>query len=320
MDKTALLLAALLLLPASATVSHARKVARAAVTNVPAANRVMGLPEGGNPFFCPPSPEDPDLREKDKTLERVFPEWTPPPPAAVNDWRAELAALLAQGRRDRAASPAFLEALQCLLDRHADDNSTPPPPSDRLPFHPTFDGPGMPPGWSAVKPEVWRFGDGFATQFRSWADTRFVLSYDPGREWRDYSATFTVESDSWFTYPMRSSAVLYFRYRGVTDSFSLWLDSAGDLTLSSQEARGSRILARIPVESAVIRDGKPWTVTVRGDEIKVFHEGRCFLMASDPAHPRGTVGLEAVHIPARFSSLSVTAPRQSPFPTPKDIP
>lgn len=309
MNKTALLLLALLLLPASATVSHARKAPRATETNGPAANRVMVLPEGDKPFFRPPTPEETDLREKEKTLERVFPEWMSPPPAAADDWRAELAALLAQGRRDRAASPAFLDALQRLLDRHANESPAPPPPSDRLPFHPAFDGPGMPPGWSAVKPEVWRFGDGFATQVRSWADTRFVLSYDPGREWRDYSATFTVESDSWFTHPMRSSAVLYFRYRGVADSFSLWLDSAGDLTLASQETNTSRILARIPVEPAVIRDGKPWTVTVRGDEIKVFHEGRCLLMASDPAHPRGTVGLEAVHIPARFSSLSVTAPR-----------
>jgi hypothetical protein len=309
MNRTLCLLAALLLLPASATVSHARKAPRATETDVPATNQVMVLPEGGHPFLLSPSPEEPDPCPQDKESGRVFPEWKPPPPPpAANDWRTELAALLAQGRRDRAASPAFLDALQQLLDRHAADPAPLSPPSDRLPFHPAFDGPGMPPGWSAVKPEVWRFGDGFATQVRSWADTRFVLSYDPGREWRDYSATFTVESDSWFTHPMRSSAVLYFRYRGVTDSFSLWLDSAGDLTLASQEARGSRILARIPVESAVIRDGKPWTVTVRGDEIKVFHEGRCLLMASDPAHPRGTIGLEAVHIPARFSALSVTAP------------
>ena len=316
MNPTLCLLAALLLFPASATVSHARRAPRAAVTDVPAANdRAMVVPEGETPSFRPAPPEEPAILEKDKTIVRTFPEWTPPPPppapppAAPPDWRPELRTLLAQGRRDRAASPEFLDALQRLLDRHAADPAPVPPPSDRLPFRPAFDAPGMPPGWSAVRPDVWRFGGGFATQIRSWADTRFVLSYDPGRDWRDYSATFTVESDSWFTHPMRSSAVLYFRYRGVADSFALWLDSAGDLTLSSREPGGSRILARIPVEPAVIRDGRPWTVTVRGDEIKVFHEGRCLLMASDPAHPRGTVGLEAVHIPARFSSLSVTAPR-----------
>ena len=242
---------------------------------------------------------------------RRFPEWTPPAsaPAAANDLRAELRALLAQGRRDRAASPEFLDALQLLLDRHAGDAHATPPPSDRLPFRPDFAAPSMPPGWSAIKPDVWRFGDGFATQVRSWADTRFVLSYDPGRDWRDYTATFTVESDSWYTSPMRSSAVLYFRYKNPSDSFSLWLDSAGDISLISLEAgEKQRILGRVPIDPAVIRDGRPWTVTVRGEEIRIHHGGHCLLMASDPAHPAGTIGLESVHIPARFSSVSVTAP------------
>ena len=222
------------------------------------------------------------------------------------DLRADLALLLAQGRRDRAASPEFLDALQRLLDRHAADAPAPPPPSDRLPFRPDFASPAMPPGWSAIKPEVWRFGDGFATQVRSWADARFVLSYDPGRAWRDYLVAFTVESDSWFSPPSRSSAVLYFRYRSPSDAFSLWLDGAGDITLASLEAgEKQRILARVPVDPAVIRDGRPWTVTVRGEEIQVRHEGRCLLMATDPAHPVGTIGLESVHIPARFSAVSV---------------
>jgi hypothetical protein len=272
-----------------------------AVSNAP----LLILEEGKDAVRCPPSRRKTARRDK---KSRVFPKWTPPD-AAPGSLRAELRSLVDQGRRDQAASPAFLDALQLLLDRHANDNPAFPPPSDRLPFHPAFDGPGMPPGWNAIKPEVWRFGDGFATQFRSWADTRFVLSYDPGRDWRDYSATFTVESDSWFTHPMRSSAVLYFRYHNPSDSFSLCLDSAGDITLASNEASSTRILARIPIESAVIRDGKPWTVTIRGEEIKIHHEGRCLLMATDPAHPAGTIGLESIHIPARFSSVSVTAPR-----------
>lgn len=240
----------------------------------------------------------------------VFPEWTPPaaPPSSSPTLHADLALLLAQGRHDRAASPEFLDALQRLLDRHAGDAPAPPPPSDRLPFRPDFASPAMPPGWSAIKPEVWRFGDGFATQVRSWADARFVLSYDPGRAWRDYLVAFTVESDSWFSPPSRSSAVLYFRYRSPSDAFSLWLDGAGDITLASLEAGGrQRILARVPVDPDVIRDGRPWTVTVRGEEIQVRHEGRVLLIATDPAHPAGTIGLEAVHVPVRFSSISVTA-------------
>ena len=108
--------------------------------------------------------------------------------------------------------------------------------------------------------------------------------------------------------PARSSCVLYFRYRGPGDSFSLWLEGAGDLTLASHEREGhQRILSRIPVDTAVIRDGKPWTVTVRGEEIKVWHEGKCLLFATDPAHPAGTIGIESVHIPAYFTGLSVTA-------------
>ena len=239
----------------------------------------------------------------------VFPKWTPPAAApGTPDLRTELRLLLAQGRRDQAASPEFLDALQRLLDRHAADAPAPPPPSDRLPFRPDFTAPSMPPGWSAIKPEVWSFGGGYATQIRSWADTRFVLSYDPGRNWRDYLVTFTVESDSWYTPPARSSAVLYFRYHNPSDAFSLWLDSAGDITLASLEAgEKQRILARVPADPAVIRDGKPWTVTVRGEEIKVHHEGRCLLMATDPAHPTGTIGLESVHVPARFSSVHVAA-------------
>ena len=243
---------------------------------------------------------------------RVFPQWKPPEDGEkgqkpAGDLATELRLLLEQGRRDKDASPEFLNALQRVLDRHAAD-AVPPPPSDQLPFRPDFLSSKMPPGWSAIKPEVWEFGDGFARQIRSWANDRFVLSYDPGRKWTDYTVTFSVESDAWFTPPARSAAVLYFRYRGHEDSFALWLDGAGDLALISHEAGGHlRVLARIPVDTAVIRDGKPWTVTVCGEEIQVWHEGKCLLFATDPAHPAGTIGLESVHIPARFMGLSVTA-------------
>lgn len=269
------------------------------------------------PTNAAPRQTTPDYRGKHRRAHpaipaeapAVFPKWTPPAVApAASDLRAELRLLLAQGRRDQAASPEFLDAIQQLLDRHADDAPAAPPPSDRLPFRPDFSAPSMPPGWSAIKPEVWSFGDGYACQNRSWADTRFVLSYDPGRAWRDYLVAFTVESDSWYTPPSRSSAVLYFRYHSPSDAFSLWLDGAGDITLASLETgEKQRILARVPVDPAVIRDGKPWIVTVRGEEIKVHHEGRCLLMATDPAHPSGTIGLESVHVPARFSSVHVAA-------------
>ena len=260
-------------------------------------------------------------KERPSEPPRVFPQWQPPTDTGkgqkpAGDLAAELRLLLAQGRRDQAASPEFLEALQNLLDRHTAD-AAPPPPSDRLPFRPDFLAPAMPPGWSAIKPDVWRFGDGFARQIRSWANDRFVLSYDPGRKWTDYTVTFSVESDAWFTPPARSSCVLYFRYRGPGDSFSLWLEGAGDLTLASHEREGhQRILSRIPVDPAVIRDGKPWTVTVRGEEIQVWHEGKRLMFATDPAHPAGTIGLESVHIPARFTKLSVTAGATPPSTMP----
>lgn len=264
-------------------------------------------------------------KDQSSTPPRVFPQWQPPVDAGkgqkpAGDLAAELRLLLAQGRRDQAASPEFLDALQNLLDRHT-ANAVPPPPSDRLPFRPDFLAPDMPPGWSAIKPDVWRFGAGFARQIRSWANDRFVLSYDSGRKWTDYTVTFCVESDAWFTPPARSSCVLYFRYRGPGDSFSLWLEGAGDLTLASHEREGhQRILARIPVDPAVIRDGKPWTVTVRGDEIQVWHKGERLMYATDPAHPAGTIGLESVHIPARFTKLSVTAGARPPSTMPESGP
>ena len=51
---------------------------------------------------------------------RVFPPWQPPEKKVGEGTLAtELRALLEQGRRDRAASPEFLDALQRTLDRHA---------------------------------------------------------------------------------------------------------------------------------------------------------------------------------------------------------
>jgi hypothetical protein len=51
---------------------------------------------------------------------RVFPPWQPPAAGnrALEDFAAELQALVEQGRDDKAASPEFLDAIQRLLDRH----------------------------------------------------------------------------------------------------------------------------------------------------------------------------------------------------------
>ena len=241
------------------------------------------------------------------TPPHVFPPWKPgmEGPNGEPGLSAELRKLVAQGKRDRAASPEFLRVLEALLEKYAAEEEN---PSDQLPLKPRFRGPGMPAGWSAVNPSAWRFGDGEARQVESKADTRYVLFYEPGMEWTDYEATFRFKSGAWFQPPMRSSAVLYFRYRGVDDSYSVWMDGAGDLSLISldKERRGGqRILARVPLDVSVVRDGKPWTVKVHGENIEVWHEGQRLLWATDRAHRSGTVGLESVHIPMRFSEVDV---------------
>lgn len=238
---------------------------------------------------------------------RVFSEWHPAGGATdgqENPWLEELRALVEAGRRDRAASPDFLDALERFLERHGGKLAVPPP--DRLPMEADFRGTDWPAGWEAVDATVWRFGGGVAEQTRSWANTRFVLSYAPGKEWRDYSATFRCESEAWMTPPARSAAVLYFRYRGVDDTYSFWMDGAGDIALnSSEKGKPGRLLARVPVAPEIIRDGKPWTIKAKGEKIEAWHEGTCWLQVTDRAHPSGTVGMESVHIPMRFSGISV---------------
>lgn len=234
---------------------------------------------------------------------RMFPPWTQDKSDGKAGESAELRALVAQGRRDRAASPEFLAALEGLAGKWERAGRA---AADRLPMVADWRGEEWPAGWEAVRRDVWRFGAGEARQVESRADMRYVLFYEPGKAWTDYEATVRFESGSWFTPPMRSSAVLYFRYRGVDDSYSLWLDGAGDLSLISldKERRGrQRILARTPVDRATVLDGKPWTVKVRGEEIEVWHGGKRYLFATDGAHPSGTVGVESVHIPMRFSGL-----------------
>lgn len=240
---------------------------------------------------------------------RKFPAWEPGPGKDGGPWAAwerDLRALVAQGRRDKAASPEFLDALEMLANRHK--GRGPVKVLGQLPMREEWGGWGWPEGWEAVRREVWKFGDGAARQVESKADTRYVLFYEPGMAWSDYEVTFCFESGAWFTPPMRSSAVLYFRYRGVDDSYSLWLDGAGDLSLISlDKGHGGkqRILSRMPLDGEVIRDGKPWTVKVHGEEIEVWHEGKRLLYATDWAHPKGTVGLESVHIPMKFGGLEV---------------
>ena len=66
-----------------------------------------------------------------------------------------------------------------------------------------------------------------------------------------------------------------------------------------------RLLARVPLDVAVVKDGKPWTVKVHEENIEVWHEGQRLLWTMDKAHRRGTVGLESVHIPMTFSGVEV---------------
>ncbi|MBP5786314.1 MAG: LamG domain-containing protein, partial [Kiritimatiellae bacterium] len=237
---------------------------------------------------------------------KVFPAWKPTKENARNEARlaAELRDLVAQGRRDRAGSPEFLDALEKLLEKQALEDEK---PSDKLPVKPDFRGPGMPAGWSAVDPTVWRFGDGGARQILSKANTRYVLYYDPGMAWRDYEVRMRFESDKWFPPPANSCAALWVRYKGVDDAYCVNFDGNGNLSVISCEQGGKgRVIVRTAVGAEVIKDGRPWTVRVRGEEIVVEHEGRRYLEVHDGAHREGTVGLESIHIPMTFSGVEIS--------------
>ena len=265
-------------------------VAKPEDNRAPAVERSLLLCGDGMPPVDPP---------------RMFPPWTPGKLDGKAGAAAELRALVAQGRRDRAASPEFLAALEGLAGKWERDGRT---ATDRLPMAADWRESEWPAGWEAVRRDVWRFGGGEARQVESRANTRYVLFYEPGKAWTDYTATVRFESDQWFAPPMRSSAWLYFRYHGVDDSFVVQWDGEGDISLVSLEKgrQGKeRVLSRIPVDRAIILDGKPWSVKVRGEEIEVWHEGKRYLFATDGAHPSGTVGVESVHIPMRFSGLEV---------------
>lgn len=237
-----------------------------------------------------------------KREARVFPEWKPEEKTSAG-LEAELRALVAQGRRDRAASPEFLEALEALLEKHAEREGK---PSDRLPLKPEFRGPGMPAGWSAVDPSVWRFGDGEARQVLSRANTRYVLFYEPGMAWRDYEVRVRFESGEWFPPPANSCAAVWVRYKGVDDAYSVNFDGNGNVSVISCERGGKgRVIVRTAAGPEVVKDGKPWTVRVRGEELVVEHEGRRYLEVHDGTHREGTVGLESIHIPMAFSGMEV---------------
>lgn len=239
---------------------------------------------------------------------RVFPEWEPAdaPLSSSAGWESELRTLLAQGRRDKTASPEFLDALERVLNRHAGESAPSEPPSSKLPFKPTFKGPGMPPGWNAIKSEVWEFGDGQARQVFSQANTRYVLYYDPGKEWTDYEVRLRFESDKWFTPPMSSAARVYVRYKGVDGGYCVNWNGSGALDIANCQADGSGpILASRELPPEIIKDGLEWRVRVRGDEITVWHADKRMLLLRDDTHKAGTIGLESSHIPMTFSNVEV---------------
>ena len=241
------------------------------------------------------------------TPPRVFPPWEPGTGGDGSQLAAELRALVAQGRRDRAASPEFLMALDGLVKKYqGKECGSVEKPSDKLPLKPDFRGPGMPAGWNAVRPEVWRFGDGEARQVESKANTRYVLYYEPGMDWRDYEVQVRFESDRWFPPPANSCAALWVRYKGVDDAYCVNFDGNGNVSVISCEQGGKgRVIVRTAAGAEVIKDGKPWTVLVRGEEIVVEHEGRRYLEVHDGTHREGTVGLESIHIPMTFSGVEV---------------
>lgn len=241
-------------------------------------------------------------------LPRVFPEWEPAdaPLSSSAGWESELRTLLAQGRRDKTASPEFLDALERVLNRHAGESAPSEPPSSKLPFKPTFKGPGMPPGWNAIKSEVWEFGDGQARQVFSQANTCYILSYEPGKDWKDYELRLRFESEKWFTPPMSSAARVYVRYKGMDGGYCVNWNGGGALDISNCQADGKGpILVSRELSPEIIKDGLEWRVRVHGDEITVWHAGKRMLLLRDDTHKSGTIGLESSHIPMTFSDVEV---------------
>ena len=273
------------------------------------ATAVMAAPEG----TVTGEASAPTARRGRHGGKHVFPEWTPSAVSssdggASTELAADISALVTQGRRDRAASPEFLAALERALEKHNGDAAVSEIPSASLPMIPRWRSGVWPAGWDAIRRDVWQFGDGQARQVQSQANTSYVLFYEPGMEWTDYEMTFRFESDSWLTPPSRSAARLYLRYHGVDDAYELIWDGAGDLTLTSKDKESnvkSRILAALPIPPETIRDGKPWTVKAFGEKIEIWHEGKRILFCTDRAHATGTIGLESIHIPMRFDGVKV---------------
>ncbi len=273
------------------------------------ATAVMATPEG----TVTGEASAPTARRVRHGGKRVFPEWTPSTASAADgetstELAADIRALVAQGRRDRAASPEFLAALERALEKHNGDVASSEIPSASLPMIPRWRSGVWPAGWDAIRRDVWQFGDGQVRQVESRPNTRYVLFYEPGKEWTDYEVTFRFESDSWFTPPARSGAFIYFRYQGADDTYVMVVDGAGDLTVSSEEKERhapGRILAQVLIPPETVRDGKPWTVKVRGEKIEVWHEGKRLLFCTDHAHTSGTIGVEGVHIPMQFDGVEV---------------
>ncbi len=234
-------------------------------------------------------------------VDRKFPPWqapsciAPPKSDPADSLRAEMERLYRQGLRDKAASPEFLDAMGSILTRYR---------SGRLPFSENFDGITMPPGWEALQ-NVWIFEKGRAIQTRSWADTRFILSYSPGHDWQNYSFTFTAGSDGWFTPPARSSLRIYFRYQDRDNGYYLDLVNTGEITLSIRENGKERILRSAKTDYERVRNGLPWQITANGNTLMVFQQGKMIVQASDSTFPSGTIGLETIHSPGYFSDLAV---------------
>ena len=128
--------------------------------------------------------------------------------------------------------------------------------------------------------------------------------------WKDYEMRVKVESDKWLIPPGTSAAAAYVRYKGVDDAYRVTWTGDGTLILDSCEAGGQlRLLASREMPVEMVKDGLEWRVKVQEEVISVWHGDKRMLEVRDGTHREGTVGVESIHIPMRFSDVQVKCKR-----------
>ncbi|MDD2519446.1 MAG: hypothetical protein PHR34_00725 [Kiritimatiellae bacterium] len=229
----------------------------------------------------------------------AFPRWQPPPAAdhppemGEPDLHGELTSLYRQGLRDQAAGPEFLQAMKRILDRYA--------PS-RLPFREDFTGGAMAPGWQAVR-DVWALRDGYVSQTEFRHNTRFMLYYAPGRQWRNYAFTGVAWADP---YPAQQSDLrLYFRWQDPDNAYFLQCFHNGQVRLGIRQHGAERILASALADPKRAASKAPWKILAFQDSLLVLDADRVVLAVSDSTFPSGTIAIEAIHLKGHFTGIRV---------------